>query len=62
LKVEVFRYALGHEKDLRHRPFGRRVGLSTSSPTRTTQDREDAYPRLRDVFDAIFYVLRSGCP
>ena len=45
LKDQVFRYALGHEKDLRHRPFGRRVGLSTRSPTRTTQDREDAYPR-----------------
>src|SRR5215217_1532554 len=45
LKVEVLRYALGHEEDLRHRPFGRRMGLSTRPPTRTAQDREDAYPR-----------------
>jgi DNA invertase Pin-like site-specific DNA recombinase len=33
LKVEVLLYALGHEKDLRYRPFGRRMGLSTRSPT-----------------------------
>src|SRR5215212_5282436 len=46
LKVEVLLYALGHEKDLRYRPFGRRMGLSTRSPTRTAQDREDACPRL----------------
>jgi hypothetical protein len=26
LKVEVLLYALGHEKDLRYRPFGRRMG------------------------------------
>jgi len=33
------------------------------APTRTAQDREDACPHsLRDVFDAIFYVLRSSCP
>src|SRR5215208_5585883 len=46
LTVEVLLYALGHEKDLRYRPFGRRMGLSTRSPTRTAQDREDACPRL----------------
>lgn len=54
LKAEVLLYALGHEKDLRHRPFGRRVGLSTRPPTRTAH-------ALRDIFNAIFYVLRSGC-
>ena len=26
LKAEVLLYALGHEKDLRYRPFGRRMG------------------------------------
>ena len=47
-------------QNLPHRPFGCRMGLSTRSPTRTAQDREDAchllagpgplMPRLKKIW------------
>jgi len=48
-------YALGHGKDLRYQPFGRRMGLSTRLPTRTAQDREDACPRLARRLEKYIY-------
>jgi putative transposase len=60
LKAEALLYALGHEKtyptDLSDAEW---ACLRARLPDSTVRMRAHA---LRDIFDAIFYVLRSGCP
>ena len=60
MKAEGLLYALGHEKtyptDLSDAEW---ACLRARLPDSTVRMRAHA---LRDIFDAIFYVLRSGCP
>jgi hypothetical protein len=53
-------YAPGHEKELSDRSLRRRVGVHRAS--RSASQRTTGEPRPREILDAIFYVLKSGCP
>ena len=61
----VILYAPLHEKDLPYQPLRPSVGclncLKTHFPTSKPLGRLRTHT-LRDVFDGIFYILRSGCP
>ncbi len=56
-------YAPEHEKELLDQSYRPRMGVSqtprpTSQQTRTTESSH--HPR--EILNAIFYVLKSGCP
>jgi transposase len=58
----VILYAPLHEKDLPYRPLRPRVTwLKTHLPASKPLGRLRTHT-LRDVFDRIFYILRSGRP
>jgi putative transposase len=63
VRVRMVSYAFSYEKALSYRPFRHRVELFAISylPTPKAQGRPRTHS-LRDVLDAIFYVLKSGCP
>jgi len=61
LNVETHLYAIRHDEKLCYRPLEFGVNLSTPSSTGTAQDNQNRTHSLRDVFDAIFYVLKTGC-
>ena len=54
-------YALAHEKNLSDRPLRCRVDLFKIVPTHPNRRGKTTHHSLRDIFDAIFYVLKSGC-
>jgi hypothetical protein len=55
-------YALSHEKDLLYRPLRQGMGLPEEHiPALKLQGTMRAH-FLREIFDAIFYVLKSGYP
>jgi transposase len=55
-------YVVSYEKAVSNRPFRCQwTRLRLCLPTPKAQGRPRTHS-LRDVFDAIFYVLKSGCP
>ncbi len=57
----VVRYPTMHEKDLPHRPLRLRMGsCRTSPPCPQSPSRPRLHP-LREILNAIFYIVRSGC-
>lgn len=54
-------YALVYEKELCIRPLGFGMGLPALSPIRIAEDDQTRTHSLREIFDAIFYVLKTGC-
>ena len=56
-------YAPGHEKELFDRSVGCRVGVYRASRPASKRARtSEETHTTREILDAIFYVLRSGCP
>jgi len=53
-------YAIPYEKDISERPLRCGVGPFAILPTPKAEGRPRIHS-LRDVLDAIFYVLKSGC-
>jgi putative transposase len=58
----VILYASAHEKEVPNGPLRRGVGLPKSTFTAPKSPGRPRFHCVRDIFDAIFYVLRSGCP
>jgi len=58
----AIRYSSTHEKDVPNRPIRPRVGVYRASPTCSegAAGRPRTHP-LREILDAIFYMVRSGC-
>ena len=55
-------YAPEHEKELPHRSHRRRMGpLEPHVPAANKRGRPRIH-RQREILDAVFYVLKSGCP
>ncbi len=62
LKVEIALYALVYEKSLAYWPQIKNGSTcALAYPICLTAVRPRAYS-LHDILDAVFYVLRSGCP
>jgi transposase len=56
-------YALTHEKELLNRPHRCRMGVSQVPSSASQQARTTQNPQsTRKILDAVFYVLKSGCP
>src|SRR3712207_3305025 len=55
-------YALTHEKELLDQSYRPRMGVSqTPRPPPNNRGRPRVHT-TREILDAVFYVLRSGCP
>jgi putative transposase len=54
-------YAPDHEKGLLDRSQRRRMGLELHIPAPNKRGRPKTHT-TREILDAIFYVLKSGCP
>jgi putative transposase len=50
-----------HEKDLPHRPLQLRMGSYRTSPTCPQSPGRPRLHSLREILNAIFYIVRSGC-
>ncbi len=61
LKDRIALYSLGHEKELCDRPLGSGMGFPARPSARATEEVKPRAHSLRDIFDAIFYVLKTGC-
>jgi putative transposase len=59
----VVRYSSMHEKALLNRPLRCRMGLLGAPSSHPQSHRATSgIHSLREILDAVFYVLRSGCP
>jgi transposase len=56
-------YAFGHEKELLYRSIRRRMGV-VQAPRSGALQVSDRNSQLssREILNAIFYILKSGCP
>ena len=57
-------YAFGHEKELLYRSIRRRMGVAQAPRSGALQVRttENSQLSSREILNAIFYILKSGCP
>ena len=55
-------YAPGHEKKLLHRPFRRRMEVPEPHVPAPKGRGRPRIHTTREVLNAVFYVLKSGCP
>ncbi len=57
----VVRYPTTHEKDIPHRPLRLRMGSHRTPSPRPQSPRAASDSPSREILNAIFYIVRSGC-
>src|SRR5215204_6100370 len=57
----VFRYSSTHEKEIPDEPLRRRMELHRASPAAPKGYGRPRTHDLREIINAVFYLLKSGC-